>query len=207
MEQLNWRYATKTFDSERKIDPADWHALEEALRLSPSSLGLQLWKFIVVEDPALREKLRPAAYGQSQITDAAKLVVFTVKKHITDADIDAHLQRIAEVRGISLDELAPLRGMARSSVLQAMDEPAREAWARRQIYIALGILLTSAAMLGIDACPMEGFSPPEFDAILGLEERGFTTAVIATVGYRSADDKYADMKKVRYPADEVIEHV
>jgi len=202
--QLNWRYATKAFDPQKKIEPADWAALEEALRLSPSSIGLQLWKFIVVDDPAVREKLRAAGYAQPQITDAAKLVVFAVKTDITEADIDAHLEEIAKVRGVSLESLAPLRGMAMASVIQAMDAEARVAWAKRQVYIALGTFLTSAALLGIDACPMEGFSPPDFDSILGLPEKGLASVVIATAGQRAADDKYAGLAKVRFPLDRVL---
>lgn len=206
-EQLNWRYATKQFDATRKIDSADWDTLEEALQLSPSSLGLQPWRFIVVTDPAVREKLRAAGYGQTQFTDASHVVVFAVKKNLTEADIDAHLQRIAEVRGVSLESLAALRGMAVGSVIQGMDESARDAWARRQVYIALGNFLTSAALLGIDACPMEGFSPPDFDVILGLEEKGLNAVVVATAGYRSSEDKYAGLAKVRYPREEVLLHV
>lgn len=205
--QLNWRYATKQFDPARKIDAADWGTLEEALQLSPSSLGLQLWKFVVVTDPEVRAKLRAASYGQAQITDASHLVVFTVKKNITAADIDAHLQRISEVRGVSLKDLEPLRGMAMGSVIESMDEIARDAWARRQVYIALGNFLTSAALLGIDACPMEGFSPPDYDAILGLDEKGLSAVVLAAAGYRSAEDKYAGLPKVRFPREEVVLHV
>lgn len=207
IDQLNWRYATKQFDAARKIDAADWNTLEEALQLSPSSLGLQPWRFVVVTDPAVREKLRAASYGQSQITDASHLVVFAVKKNIDEADIDALLQRISDVRGVSLEDLAPLRGMAVGSVIQGMDEVARDAWARRQVYIALGTFLTSAALLGIDACPMEGFSPPDYDAILGLEEKGLSAVVVATAGYRSPEDKYAGLAKVRYPREEVLLHV
>ena len=136
-----------------------------------------------------------------------QLVVFAVKKNITEKDIDAHLARISEVRGVSLESLAPLRDMSVGSVIQGKDESARDAWATRQVYIALGNFLTSAALLGIDACPMEGFSPPDYDRILGLEEKGLGSVVVATVGYRSAADKYAGLPKVRFPREEVLLHV
>ena len=207
LSQLNWRYATKQFDPKRKIDSEDWAALEEALLLTPSSGGLQPWKFIVVTDPAVRAKLSPASYGQAQITDASHLVVFAAKKNFNEADVDAHINHLAEVQGVPVEALATFRGMLVGGIVQAMDEKARDAWARNQAYIALGNLLTSAALLGIDACPMEGFDRAQYDEILGLGAKGFATAVIATVGYRSAADKFAGSPKVRFPKEQVFAHI
>jgi nitroreductase len=207
LQQLQWRYATKQFDPQRKIDPADWATLEEALRLTPSSGGLQPWKFIVVTDPGMRAKLRPATYGQAQIADASHLVVFAAKTNFSEADVDAHLKNVAKIRGASMESLAPLRGMLVGGIINALDETARNAWARNQTYIALGNLLTSAALLGIDACPMEGFDRSQFDEILGLKAQGLASAVIATVGYRLATDKYATGPKVRFPKEELFIHV
>ena len=192
LRQLNWRYATKQFDPNRKISARDWAALEEALRLTPSCGGLQPWKFIVVTDPAARAKLLPASFGQAQITDASHLVVFTAKKNFSEADVDAFINHTAVTRGVSAESLAPFRGMLVGGIVQSMDEKARDAWARNQVYIALGNFLTSAALLGIDACPMEGFDRAQFDEILGLNAKGLATAVIATVGYRLPADKYAN---------------
>lgn len=206
IDQLNWRYATKQFDPTRKIPAEQWAALEEALLLSPSSLGLQAWEFVVVEDPAVREELKAVSWGQAQITDASHLVVFTAKKDYGEADIDAYMQRISEVRGAPLDALAPFREMVEGGV-SSKEPEARAEWLARQPYIALGVLLTSAALMGIDACPMEGIVPAEYDRILGLGEKGLTALVVATVGYRSPDDKYADMPKVRFPADRMISRV
>ena len=203
IDQLNWRYATKQFDPTRKIPAEQWAALEEALLLSPSSLGLQAWEFVVVEDPAVREELKAVSWGQAQITDASHLVVFTAKKDYGEADIDAYMQRISEVRGAPLDALAPFREMVEGGV-SSKEPEARAEWLARQPYIALGVLLTSAALMGIDACPMEGIVPAEYDRILGLGEKGLTALVVATVGYRSPDDKYASLPKVRFPAEKVI---
>jgi nitroreductase len=199
LEQLNWRYATKQFDPKRKISAPDWAVLEEALRLTPSSGGLQPWKFIVVTDPAIRAKLVPASYGQTKVAEASHLVVLASKNNFSEADVDAHLQHTAEVQGVSVESLAPLRGIVKS-----MDETARNAWARNQVYIALGNLLTSAALLGIDACPMEGFDRAQYDEILGLKAKGLASGVIATFGYRSPDDKYAKAPKVRFPREQVL---
>ena len=157
LSRLNWRYATKQFDTSRKISPADWATLEDALLLTPSGGGLQPWKFIVVTDPAVRARLTPASYGQAQINDASHLIVFAAKQNFSEADVDAHLKNFAAIQGAPFRPLARLRGMLVDSVARAMDENPRKVWARNQAYIALGNLLNSAALLGIDACPMEGF--------------------------------------------------
>jgi nitroreductase len=204
LEQLNWRYATKQFDPNRKISASDWTTLEEALRLTPSSGGLQPWKFIVVTDPAVRAKLRPASYGQPQITDASHLVVFTAKNNFSEADVDAHLQNVARAQGVPVESFAQLRGMLVGGIVQAMDEATRNNWARNQAFIALGNLLTSAALLGIDACPMEGFDRVQYDEILGLKAKGYSSAVIATLGYRLPTDKYAGAPKVRFAREQVF---
>lgn len=205
--QLHWRYATKQFDPNRKISAPDWAALEEMLLLTPSSGGLQPWKFIVVTDPAVRAKLTPASYGQSQINDASHLVVFAAKNNFSEADVDAHLKNVSEAQSTPIEKLAPLRNMLVGGIVQRMDESARNAWARNQAYIALGNLLTSAALLGIDACPMEGFDRAQYDDILDLKSKGLATAVIATLGYRSATDKYADAPKTRFPKAQLFIHV
>jgi nitroreductase len=207
LERLNWRYATKQFDPARKISAEDWAALEDALVLSPSSGGLQPWKFIVITDPAVREKLLPVSYGQPQVKDASHLVVFAAQTNFGEADVDAHIARTAEVRGVPVESLAPFRGMLVGGIVQAKDLAGRQAWAARQAFIALGNLLNSAALLGIDACPMEGFSPAEYDAILGLEAKGLASVVICTLGYRSSSDAYAGLPKVRFPKADVLIHI
>jgi nitroreductase len=207
LTQLNWRYATKQFDPKRKISAQDLATLEQALVLSPSSGGLQPWKFFVISDPELRAKLRPASYGQPQITDASQLVVFTARTDFTEADVDAHIKNAAAIQGIPVEALAPYRGMLVGGIVQSQDAPARQAWARNQAYIALGVLLASAAVLGIDACPMEGFDRAKYDEILGLKAQGYTSAVIATIGYRATTDKNAGAPKVRFPKQQVLVEV
>jgi nitroreductase len=204
IHQLNWRYATKQFDPARKVSEREWAALEEAIRLTPSSCGLQPWAFIVVKDTALRAKLRAAAHGQGQIVDASHMIVFASKTNLGESDLEAHLARTAEVRGVAVAELAGFRSMLVGTVLQGMDTAGRSAWAKNQVYLAVGNLLASAAALGIDACPMEGFDHAQFDAILGLPQRGLASAAVVTVGYRSPDDKYALAPKVRFPKEKVF---
>jgi nitroreductase len=202
--QLKWRYATKQFDSQRKISADEWAALEEALVLTPSSFGLQPWKFVVVTDPAIRERLVPASHGQRQVADASHLVVFAIKRDLCERDIDSHLDRISEVRGVPREALGQYREMMVGSLIKRLGESERNAWATKQVYIALGNFLTSAALLGIDACPMEGVDPAKYDEILGLKKHGLSTVVVAPAGYRAATDKSSQAKKVRFTRDQVL---
>ncbi len=205
--QLRWRYATKQFDPTRRISAADWSTLEEALLLSPSSGGLQPWGFFVIDDPATREKLLTASFGQTKVVEASHLVVFAARTNFGEADVDAHIARTAEVRGVSVESMKEFREMLVGGIVSSMDDAARLAWAGRQVGIALGNFLASAALLGIDACPMEGFLPAEYDAILGLKEKGYTSLAICTLGYRASTDAYAKLAKVRFPKEKIIFHV
>lgn len=203
---LRWRYAAKQFDPARKI-PADvWDALEESLVLTPSSFGLQPWKFIVVRDPAMRMRLQQESWNQPQVTESSHFVVLASRTDLTKTDIDSWVARMAEAQNKHADDLAPLKGMI-AGFAETMSCEARHAWNTRQVYIALGQLMTSAAMLGIDTCPMEGISTAGYDRILGLEGSGYATAVACALGYRSADDKYAAMPKARFERSTVIRHI
>lgn len=202
---LNWRYAVKQYDRSRPLDDATWRALEEALVLTPSSVGLQPWKFVVVDDPAVRARLREASYGQPQITDAAKIVVFAARTGFAETDVDRYVARVAAVRGTTVEALAGLKGAAMTVV--ARPEADRDAWAARQTYIALGNLLTAAAVLGVDATPMEGIEPTRYDDILDLPAQGYRTLAVTAVGHRSPEDKYATLPKVRFDRAEVVSHV
>jgi nitroreductase len=186
MGALRWRYATKSFDATKKLPPEVLDALLESLVLSPSSFGLQPWKFIVVDDPALRAQLRAESWDQPQVTDASHFVVLTVRETLTAADVDECLARVAEVRGGGSESLAPLRGMM-LGFIGGMDDTGKFVWNSRQSYIALGQLMTCAALLGVDACPLEGISPAGYDAVLGLGGSGYRTVVACALGYRSAD--------------------
>lgn len=204
LDALRWRYATKAFDPNRKIPAETWSALEDSLVLSPSSFGLQPYRFVDVQDRATRETLRPHAWNQSQVVDASHLIVFAARTGLTEQEIDTHLARIAAVRGVAPESLAGYRGMMTGMLLSDGFKPLLPHWTARQAYIALGNLLTTAALLGIDTCPLEGFVPAEFDRILGLEESGYASVVACALGYRSAQDKYASVPKVRPPKQDII---
>ena len=207
LQPLNWRYATKKFDPTKKIPSDTWHALEQSLVLAPSSFGLQPWKFFVIRNPNLREQLQAAAWGQSQVVDASHLVVFAIKQGVNAGDVDPYLDRMAEVRQTSRDNLQGLEDMIKGFLNEPPFPFDPDAWSARQVYIALGFFLYSAAMVGVDACPMEGFVPAQVNEILGLSEQGYSAVVLCTAGYRAEDDKYADMAKVRYETRDVVEYV
>lgn len=207
LSAFQWRYATKAFDPARKIDATTWQALEESLVLSPSSYGLQPYRFLVVTSEKVRAELLPQSWGQRQVVDASHLVVFTARTQLSAADVDRFIARNTEVRGVPAEALKTYRDMMVGDLVKGPRAAVIHEWAARQAYIAFGNLLTSAALLGVDACPLEGIVPTEYDRILGLKDSGYATVVAAALGYRAPQDKYASLPKVRFPARELIQHI
>ena len=207
VEVQKWRYATKVFDPAKKIPAAEWSALEESLILSPSSYGLQPWKFLVISDPAIRQKLRAHSWNQAQVTEASHFVVFAGRTDITAADVDALIRATAQTQHRETASLDTYRGMILGDLVNGPRHAMITEWVSRQVYIALGNFMTSAAMLGIDTCPMEGLDPAQYDVVLGLNALGYATKVACAAGYRSASDKYALLPKVRYDKAALIHTV
>jgi nitroreductase len=204
---LKWRYATKEFDPEKKISAEAWQALEQVLVLTPSSFGLQPWKFLVIQNPEMRAKLRGHANGQPQVTNASHFVVFAMRKNL-DADfIERYVRRMAVVRQVSVESLAKYREHMIGSMIEGERSLTVNTWASNQTFIALGQLLLAAALMGIDACPMEGFDKAAFDEVLGIGKRGLSAVVCCAAGYRLESDKYAHLAKVRFEAKDVIERI
>jgi len=203
LNSLNWRYATKKYDASKKVSAEDLNTLKEATKLSVSSMGLQPYKILVIENAELREKLKGAAYGQSPITDASQLFVFAIEKNVGDQQIEKYMQNISDTRGIPVESLDGFSGMIKGFV-SGLDENGRDNWAKKQAYLALSTLINTASFLKIDATPMEGFSADQFDEILGLDKLGLTTAVIAVVGYRHEEDASQHYKKVRKSNEELF---
>ena len=203
---LQWRYATKVFDTEKTIAPDTWSTLEESMILTPSSFGLQPWKFITITCKKTKQDLLEHSWHQRQVTDCSHMVVLCTRDGMNQKDIDKWLDQLVDARGVSRESLEGYAGMM-NGFFSNMDDNQTLAWAKNQVYIALGQLMTSAAVLGIDACPMEGIVPTEYDRILGLENSGFSTTVACAMGYRSSSDKYAELPKVRYSANEILQTV
>ena len=206
IEALTWRYATKKFDPSKTIPAETWSALEQSMVLTPSSFGLQPWKFLIVENPDVRRELFTASWSQTQVTDASHFVVLLARTDMEAADVDSWMERMVEVQGSSLEALEPLKNMI-TGFSGSMPVEARFAWNSRQIYIALGQLMAAAAMLGVDSCPMEGLDAKAYDAILKLEGTGYKTVVACALGYRAEDDRYAGIPKARFDSSRVIARI
>lgn len=201
---LKKRYAVKVFDPSKKVNDDDLATILESARLSPSSFGFEPWKFIVVANPDIRAKLRAAGYDQTNITDASHLIVIAQRTE-PDALVDELITRAAAARGKEKSELAGFEKMVAGAMSSVQGE-ARDRWLKAQTYIPLGIMIETAALLGVDTCPMEGFDPEQVDVILGLKEKHLHAATMLAVGYRG-NDPYATSPKVRRAHDEVIETI
>ncbi len=200
---LNWRYATKQYDTSKKVSESDISTLKEAIRLSVSSYGLQPYKVLIIEDEITRLELREAGFDQPQITDGSYFFVFANMTEFGPADVDAYIDNVSKTRSAPVEKLTDYADMMKGSISK-MSDSEKSAWTAKQTYIALGSLITAAASLRIDASPMEGFQPDKFDEILGLKEKGLHAAVIAAVGYRHIDDKTQHYVKVRKPHDQLF---
>jgi nitroreductase len=205
-DALRWRYATQKF-SDRKIPAETWTALEQSLVLAPSSAGLQPWKFVVVQDPETRKRLAAAAHKQTKPVECSHFVVFAVRKNLGGPDIDRFFDRVAEVRQVPLEDMKGHRDMITGAVDRARTAGHLDTWMSRQVYIALGQFMTSAALLGVDTCAMEGIEPAKFDEILGLDALGYASCCACAAGYRSAEDQRAGLPKVRFRTEDVILHI
>jgi nitroreductase len=204
---LQWRYAVKKFDASKKISKEDWETLEDSLVLSASSYGLQPWKFLVVQDESTRKKLTPASWKQTQVEDCSHFVVFLVRDSLDEKYVNRFVDEICKVRGITSDKMATYRDMMIGDLIKGPRNKAIRDWAARQAYLALGNIMTCAAVLGIDSCPMEGIIPEKYDEILNLKEGDYSTVVCLALGYRASDDRYALAKKVRFPKKDVIQYI
>ncbi|MCP4914675.1 MAG: NAD(P)H-dependent oxidoreductase [Oligoflexia bacterium] len=203
IEDLNWRYATKEFDSSKKVSNEDLNTILDSLILSPSSFGLQTWKFVVVEKQDLKDKLLEHSWNQKQVVDASHVIVLCRPTTFGDAEVDKFLESTASHRGQDLESLKGYGDMMKG-FLSRMDEEGKAQWMKNQVYIALGNVMTVCANMRIDACPMEGFIAPKYDEVLGLADHGLTSVVVLPIGYRADSDKYATAKKVRYSQEELV---
>ena len=203
LKQLGWRYAVKKFDPDRKVAAEHLEKILEAARLAPSAFGLQPYRLLVIADKQVREALVEYSMNQDKVLNSSHLLVFAIRREINDADIEQYLQLIAETRDTPRENLAGLERILREFIGAMSPEGYRD-WAARQAYLALGNLLTACALQQVDACPMEGFAPAAYDRLLQLDQIGLAATVIATLGYRAADDPYAGLRKVRMPKDEFV---
>ena len=196
--QLQWRYATKKFDSTITLPEAKLNILKQAFNLTATSYGLQTIKLLVIKDKALKESLLEHSYNQRQVVDASHLLVICIQDDILDTDVNNYYDNIKNIRETPESVLKPYReGLLK--MMSKMSIEARQKWSTNQAYIALGNLMTVCALEQIDACPMEGFIPSKYDEILNLNTKGLKSVLLLPVGYRAEDDMFSKLKKVRQP--------
>lgn len=205
LKALRWRYATKTFERGHELPSPIMQGLIEAVRLAPSSVGLQPYKLIVIKDAGLRSELVAASWGQEKVAACSALFVFATLSLIDETTLDVHLDQLATERGIGREKLREVEIKSKAYVIAGMAPEMRTIWARWQTYLALGQLLAAAAMMEVDACPMEGFDRAAYDTTLGFASRNLSTTVLAAVGYRSNSDPFAAIPKFRKPIASLVE--
>lgn len=203
IEKLNWRYATKKFDSRRKLSPEKLNVLKHTFNLTATSYGLQPVKMIIVSNPDLKEKLMPLTYNQPQVRDASHVLILCVESEIDTAFIIDHFKRVEDTRNTSREILDRFEQNL-VEIFDGWDKAQIKQWMINQLYLTLGALLSVCAVEKIDSCPMEGFLPEEYDKLLGLDALGLESVIVLPVGYRDESDFFISLKKVRRGVNELI---
>lgn len=204
IDYYNWRYATKEFNSEKKITNSDLEIIKESIRLSPSSYGLQLFKVFIIESQKLKDKLRKVSFNQSQISDASNLFVFCNYTKVLEKDIDLYIQNKSIIQQMPISKNEGYGVFLKKNLLKKETEET-SIWTNNQVYIALANLMTTCASLKIDSCPIEGFEASKYNEILNLNEKNMNAAVVCAVGYRSKLDTSQHEKKVRKSSQDLFE--
>jgi len=203
IEKLQWRYATKRFDSSRALSEEKLHILKETFNLTATSYGLQPLKLVVVSNAELKSQLMPLTYNQPQVRDASHVLVLCVEKNINENFILEHFKRVEGQRNTPRTILEPFEKNLIASFTEKNTEEIKD-WMINQLYLTLGALLTVCAVEKIDACPIEGFEPKKYDELLGLNKKGLESVIVLPVGYRDESDFFINLKKVRRGIDELI---
>ena len=206
IEDQKWRYATKKFDASKKVSNKDLEDLQEAIQLAATSYGLQLFKVLVVENKNKRDLLKPASWGQAQITDASHLLVFCNYTEVKEEHLNHYASLKAKASNIPVESLSGYMEFIQSA-LSARTPEQIDNWTAKQTYIGLANLMSAAAELKIDTCPMEGFDAAKYEEILGLSEKGLAAAVVCPIGYRSEKDDTQNAPKVRKSVEDLFEVV
>jgi nitroreductase len=202
IESLQWRYATKKFDSEKNLETSQLELLAQAFNLTATSYGLQPCRLIVVQDQELKEKMVPHSYGQMQVKDASAVLVICTTA-VDEQYVKDYFSIVKKERNTPDEVIQPFQDFLTSTFSKKESEEI-ELWAKNQAYLILGNLLTVCAQQQIDSCPMEGFVPEKIDELLDLKSKGLKSSLLLPVGYRATDDLMSQLKKVRRPQKEMV---
>ena len=195
-DHLNWRYATKRMNG-NKIETKKLQSILEAIRLAPTSMGLQPFSVVVVDDLKTRQAMAPVCYNQPQITESSAVLVFSIWNNITEKEVSTYIENIATTRGVTGESLQGFKDNL-MGLVNGKTQEELQVWAARQAYIALGIGLAACAIEEVDSTPMEGFNPAALDEVLHLDEKGLKSVVMLSIGYRDAEKDHLNGKaKVR----------
>lgn len=202
IESLNWRYATKRMTGEM-VRPENIEYIMESIRMTPSSVGLQPYKVLIIESPDLKQKISEVAFNQPQITECSHLFVFTVWNHLSGERAERYLEMVQNERGVSRESLKTLEGYLNNIKKMSGDEFYK--WASNQVYITLGTALLAAAEQKLDSTPMEGFQKEKLDELPELSNQNLKSVVLMAVGFRDNDkDWLLKMKRVRRSKEELF---
>ncbi len=205
-EAYYWRYATKKFDATKKVSAEDLALVLETARLAPSSYGIQPWKFYLVENPSVREKIWESAWKQDQVKDASHLLAFAGRTSLTKEDVLTYVEEVKKIRGVSDEDVAGYRNMM-LGVVEKLSPEESAVWGSKQVYLALGFVLATLARMQIDACPMEGFDAEKVSEVVGATKEGYRVPALVPFGYRAGDDMFASLAKVRFTEERVVARV
>ena len=203
IEKLNWRYATKKFDSSKKLSPEKLEILKQAFNLTATSYGVQTMKMVVVNNETIKSEMVKYCYGQEQVKGASHVLAICIQDEVSEADVDNYFDTVVKIRNTSESILGKYRKELKDFVNSRTLEEL-ETWCVNQAYIALGNLMTVCAVEGIDSCPMEGFLPDKIDELLDLKKHNLRSVLLLPVGYRAKDDMFSDLKKVRKDISETV---
>ena len=196
IKQLQWRYATKKFDANTYVSDEKLDIIKTAFNLTATSYGLQPIKLVILKDKKLQSELVACSMNQEQVKQASHVLVFCIETTIDKDYIETYFNRVKTIRNTPDKILNSFREFLIDDFTNKHVEEIYD-WATKQAYLAMGNLLTVCALEGVDACPMEGFSPEKYDALLNLKDKGLSSVLVMPIGYRAEDDFFADLKKVR----------
>ncbi len=203
IQKLQWRYATKKFDTSKILSVEKINILKEAFNLTATSYGLQPLKMVCIKNKEVQKQLVPFTMEQQQVADASHVLVLCVETEMTATFIETYFNRVVAIRNTPKAILQPFEKFLKDSFAEKEVADVQQ-WMEKQAYISLGNLLTVCALEKIDACPIEGFEPEKYDDFLQLTQKNLRSVLVLAVGYRAEDDMFADFKKVRRGVDEVV---
>ncbi len=202
LENLTWRNATKDFDPTKKIVLEDFQNILDAIRLAPTSFGIEPFHICIIKNPEIRAKIQEIAWNQAQITESSELLIFCSRSDIAETRIEEWMNTMSGGNSAIREKMADYEGMMKNFFAKKSESDQKN-WADRQTYIALGFALAAAAELHIDSCPIEGFDPVKTDEILDLPQT-LKSVVILALGYRKSDPTHP---KVRFPHSELFSEI